>query len=125
MVVRPPGLRSLARAPRRLDQDSLQLHNLLYEKNHYLREIARCRDFRSKHLAVQLVDESTFAATAPAELQGDAEDPHQVRDRRVGSALCAPGLAARAASSCCHPIPARSLQLMLNRLTFELQERER
>ena len=75
------------------DANSLQLHNLLYEKHHYQREIARCADFRSKHEDVGLVDRGTFEAEAPAEL------------RRAG--------------------PEEAHQLMVDRLEFELLERQR
>lgn len=42
-------------AKSRLDQSSLQLQNLLYEKQHYEREIASCRAFRSAYTEQQVV----------------------------------------------------------------------
>jgi THO complex subunit 5 len=76
------------------DSKSLQLHNLLYEKHHYQREIERCKDFRSRSDDVELVDVEAFASAAPPELQraGDPAEPHQ---------------------------------LMVDRLDFELLERQR
>ena len=76
------------------DSNSLQLHNLLYEKHHYQREIARCQDFRSRSDDVELVDVEAFARDAPAEVQraGQPPEPHQ---------------------------------LMVDRLEFELLERQR
>lgn len=61
------------------DSNSLQLHNLLYEKNHYNREIAKCKDFRSKHMDIDLVPEDVFLEAAPPDLRrmGEAVEPHQ------------------------------------------------
>lgn len=47
-----------AKAP--IDQITLQLHNLLYEKNHYVKAIKTCKDFRSKYPDIDLVPEETF-----------------------------------------------------------------
>jgi THO complex subunit 5 len=76
------------------DSNSLQLHNLLYEKHHYQREIARCQDFRSRSEDVELVDVGSFQSAAPPELRraGEPPEPHQ---------------------------------LMVDRLEFELLERQR
>jgi THO complex subunit 5 len=76
------------------DANSLQLHNLLYEKNHYQRQIAKCEDFRSKHVDIELVPEQVFLEAAPPDL------------RRMGEEVGA------------H-------QRMLDRLEFELHERQR
>jgi len=84
-------LRSLEEKER-YDANSLQLHNLLYEKSHYQREIARCHDFASRDEDAELVSLADFERTAPAELRGAGADEHQLR---------------------------------LNRLTFELRERQR
>jgi hypothetical protein len=81
------------------DSNSLQLHNLLYEKDHYQRQIAKCQDFRSAHLDIELVSPEEFAATAPptGETQGDSVGEEGGDEHR----------------------------LMVRRLDFELQERRR
>jgi THO complex subunit 5 len=56
-----------AKAP--IDHTTLQLHNLLYEKNHYVKAIKTCKDFRSKYPDIDLVSEEAFFQDAPQELQ--------------------------------------------------------
>lgn len=64
---------------KQFDANSLQLHNLLYQKHHYQRQISRCQDFRSKHHGIDLVPEDEFSAAAPSEIQrAAADDAHQV-----------------------------------------------
>eukprot|EP00252_Welwitschia_mirabilis_P025574 TRINITY_DN8050_c0_g1_i1.p1 TRINITY_DN8050_c0_g1~~TRINITY_DN8050_c0_g1_i1.p1 ORF type:complete len:833 (-),score=179.81 TRINITY_DN8050_c0_g1_i1:329-2782(-) len=63
-----------------LDHTTLQLHNLMYEKNHYLKAIKACKDFKSKYPDIELVSEEDFFKYAPDELKGDPsinEDPHK------------------------------------------------
>ncbi|PIA56480.1 hypothetical protein AQUCO_00700661v1 [Aquilegia coerulea] len=52
-----------AKAP--VDFTTLQLHNLLYEKNHYVKAIKACTDFKSKHPDIELVPEEEFFKSAP------------------------------------------------------------
>lgn len=59
-----------AKAP--VDSTSLQLHNLMYEKSHYLKAIKACKDFKSKYPDIQLVTEAEFFTQAPEEFKGTA-----------------------------------------------------
>ncbi|XP_010236074.1 THO complex subunit 5B isoform X4 [Brachypodium distachyon] len=81
-----------AKAP--VDSTTLKLHNLLYEKNHYVKAIRSCLDFQTKHPGIDLVPEEEFHRSAPAD----------IRDKT---------LAADAAHD-----------LMLKRLNFELVQRK-
>jgi THO complex subunit 5 len=56
-----------AKAP--VDFTTLQLHNLMYEKNHYVKAIKACRDFKSKHPDIELVSEEEFFRDAPEEIK--------------------------------------------------------
>lgn len=53
-----------------VDFTTLQLHNLMYEKNHYVKAIKACKDFRSKHPDIELVSEEDFFCGASEELKG-------------------------------------------------------
>nr|CAB3448016.1 unnamed protein product [Digitaria exilis] len=77
-----------------VDSTTLQLHNLLYEKNHYVKAIRACLDFQTKYPGIELVPEEEFQRAAPAD----------IRDKT---------LAADA-----------SHDLMLKRLNFELVQRK-
>ncbi|KAJ6795350.1 THO complex subunit 5B [Iris pallida] len=57
-----------AKAP--VDFTTLQLHNLMYEKNHYMKAIKACKDFRSKYPDIDLVPEAEFFNSAPEEVKG-------------------------------------------------------
>lgn len=82
-------------AKTQLDQSSLQLQSLLYEKHHYEKEIQSCTSFRSAYSEHQLellpVEEyKTRAATAVAaasamdeEEEQRAEEPHQLMLNRL------------------------------------------
>lgn len=56
-----------AKAP--VDFTTLQLHNLMYEKNHYLKAIKACKDFKSKHPDIQLVPKEEFFRDAPEDIK--------------------------------------------------------
>ena len=77
-----------AKAP--VDFTTLQLHNLMYEKNHYMKAIKACKDFKSKYPDIDLVPDEEFFASAPEDIKGKAMANDHVHD------------------------------LMLKRLTFEL-----
>ncbi|CAA0840671.1 THO complex subunit 5B [Striga hermonthica] len=47
-----------AKAP--VDLTTLQLHNLMYEKNHYVKAIKACKDFKTKYPDIELVPEEDF-----------------------------------------------------------------
>ncbi|KAJ6810586.1 THO complex subunit 5B [Iris pallida] len=57
-----------AKAP--VDFATLQLHNLMYEKNHYMKAIKACKDFRSKYPDIDLVPEAEFFNSAPDDIKG-------------------------------------------------------
>lgn len=58
-----------AKAP--VDFTTLQLHNLMYEKNHYMKAIKACRDFKSKYPDIELVPEEEFFSSATEEIKGN------------------------------------------------------
>lgn len=67
-----------------LDQASLHLQNLIYEKHHYEKEIASCTSFRSAYSdeKLELLAADEFAADPQAaELQTD--DPHALMLNRL------------------------------------------
>ncbi|KAJ0262558.1 THO complex subunit 5B [Hirschfeldia incana] len=53
------------RAKGPVDFTTLQLHNLMYEKSHYVKAIKACRDFKSKYPDIDLVSEEAFFRDAP------------------------------------------------------------
>ena len=67
-----------------LDQSSLQLQNLLYEKHHYEREIASCTSFRSAFPdeQLELVPVEAFLAD-PAAPDTPADDAHTLTLNRL------------------------------------------
>ena len=73
-----------AKAP--VDFTTLQLHNLMYEKNHYMKAIKACKDFKSKYPDIDLVPEEEFFASAPEDIKGKAmaNDPaHDLMLKRL------------------------------------------
>ncbi|CAL5204678.1 unnamed protein product [Lathyrus oleraceus] len=56
-----------AKAP--VDFTTLQLHNLVYEKSHYLKAIKACKDFKSKYPDIELVPEEEFLRDAPKDIK--------------------------------------------------------
>ncbi|KAL8518376.1 hypothetical protein ACS0TY_009673 [Phlomoides rotata] len=56
-----------AKAP--VDMTTLQLHNLMYEKNHYVKAIKACKDFKTKYPGIELVPEEEFSKDAPEEIK--------------------------------------------------------
>lgn len=56
-----------AKAP--VDLTTLQLHNLMYEKSHYVKAIKACKDFKSKYPDIELVPEEDFFRDAPANIK--------------------------------------------------------
>ncbi|OIV96381.1 hypothetical protein TanjilG_09808 [Lupinus angustifolius] len=53
------------RAKAQVDFTTLQLHNLMYEKSHYVKAIKACNDFKSKYSDLELVPEDQFFREAP------------------------------------------------------------
>ncbi|KAL2608415.1 hypothetical protein R1flu_026988 [Riccia fluitans] len=73
-----------------VDHTSLQLHNLLYEKNYYLKAIKACKDFKSKYPDIELVPEGEFFRDAPDALKADPilkDDPHKLMLQRLNFEL--------------------------------------
>jgi len=56
-----------AKAP--VDFTSLQLHNLMYEKSHYVKAIKACNDFKSKYPVIDLVPQEEFFRDAPQDIK--------------------------------------------------------
>lgn len=56
-----------AKAP--LELTSLQLHNLMYQKNHYVKAIKSCKDFKSKYSDIELVPEEEYFRDAPEDIK--------------------------------------------------------
>uniref|UniRef100_A0A1D1XZS6 THO complex subunit 5 n=2 Tax=Anthurium amnicola TaxID=1678845 RepID=A0A1D1XZS6_9ARAE len=77
-----------AKAP--VDFTTLQLHNLVYEKNHYLKAIKACKDFRTKYPNIELVPEEDFFRGAPEDIKGGAlstDGPHDLMLKRLNYEL--------------------------------------
>ncbi|KAG9451039.1 hypothetical protein H6P81_011004 [Aristolochia fimbriata] len=77
-----------AKAP--VDFTTLQLHNLMYEKNHYLKAIKACKDFKSKHPDIELVSEEEFFTSAPEEIKGNMlskDNAHDLMLKRLNFEL--------------------------------------
>ncbi|KAI3908583.1 hypothetical protein MKX01_025577 [Papaver californicum] len=77
-----------AKAP--VDFTSLQLHNLMYEKNHYLKAIKACKDFKSKYPAIELVPEEEFFSNAPEDIKKKSmskESSHDLMLKRLNFEL--------------------------------------
>ncbi|XP_042487100.1 THO complex subunit 5B [Macadamia integrifolia] len=78
------------RAKPPVDFTTLQLHNLLYEKNHYLKAIKACKDFKSKHPDIELVPEEDFFSSAPEEIKGTVmsnDSSHNIMLQRLNFEL--------------------------------------
>lgn len=67
-----------AKAP--VDLTTLQLHNLMYEKNHYVKAIKACKDFKTKYPDIELVPEEEFFKDAPEEIKGSSLSTDQSHD---------------------------------------------
>ncbi|KAK9733328.1 hypothetical protein RND81_04G060300 [Saponaria officinalis] len=76
-----------AKAP--VDSTTLQFHNLMYEKSHYLKAIKACTDFKSKYPDIQLVSEEDFFRDAPHEFKASAvsTDTHNLMLKRLNYEL--------------------------------------
>uniref|UniRef100_A0A1J3FUB3 THO complex subunit 5A n=1 Tax=Noccaea caerulescens TaxID=107243 RepID=A0A1J3FUB3_NOCCA len=57
----------LAKSP--MDFTALQLHNLMYEKSHYLKATKTSREFKSKYPNIDLISEQDFLRDAPAAIK--------------------------------------------------------
>lgn len=73
-----------AKAP--VDFTTLQLHNLMYEKGHYIKAIKACKDFKSKYPDIELVPEEEFFRDAPEEIKNSVssnDDAHNLMLKRL------------------------------------------
>ncbi|KAK7310850.1 hypothetical protein RJT34_08611 [Clitoria ternatea] len=77
-----------AKAP--VDFTTLQLHNLMYEKSHYVKAIKACKDFKSKYPDIDLVPEEEFFRDAPQDIKHSvlSNDPaHNLMLKRLNFEL--------------------------------------
>ncbi|KAA8528530.1 hypothetical protein F0562_035885 [Nyssa sinensis] len=77
-----------AKAP--VDFTTLQLHNLIYEKNHYVKAIKACKDFKSKYPDIELVPEEEFFRDAPEEIKSSVisnDSAHNLMLKRLNFEL--------------------------------------
>ncbi|XP_037448498.1 THO complex subunit 5A-like isoform X1 [Triticum dicoccoides] len=82
------GETEAAKAP--VDSTTLRLHNLLYEKNHYVKAIRSCLDFQTKHPGIELVPEEEFHRAAPADIRDKtlaADTAHDLMLKRLNFEL--------------------------------------
>ncbi|KAL1206394.1 THO complex subunit 5B [Cardamine amara subsp. amara] len=77
-----------AKAP--VDFTTLQLHNLMYEKSHYVKAIKACRDFKSKYPDIELVPEEDFFRDAPEAIKDklvSSDSSHVLMPKRLNFEL--------------------------------------
>ncbi|KAL0291830.1 UNVERIFIED_CONTAM: THO complex subunitB [Sesamum radiatum] len=77
-----------AKAP--VDLTTLQLHNLMYEKNHYVKAIKACKDFKTKYPDIELVPEEEFLRDAPEDIKSSAlstDNAHDLMLKRLNYEL--------------------------------------
>ena len=77
-----------AKAP--VDFTTLQLHNLMYEKSHYVKAIKACKDFKSKYPDIELVPEEEFLRDAPQHIKGpvlSSDTSHNLMLKRLNYEL--------------------------------------
>lgn len=74
-------------AKQHMEKINLQLENLLYERNHYEKEINSCRSFvssvRDDHVWSASTSPQDFLDRAGPEFQCDAADAHQLMVKRL------------------------------------------
>jgi len=71
-----------------VDATNLQLNNLNYEKNHYVKQIRNCRDLKLTYDKLDLHTVDSFLKAAPAELTSvDQSDAHQLMLNRLAFEL--------------------------------------
>uniref|UniRef100_A0A7N0U212 THO complex subunit 5 n=1 Tax=Kalanchoe fedtschenkoi TaxID=63787 RepID=A0A7N0U212_KALFE len=78
------------KAKESVDFTTLQLHNLMYEKNHCVKAIKACKDFKSKYPDIELVSEEEFLKDAPEEIKGATisyDNEHNVMLKRLNYEL--------------------------------------
>ncbi|KAK7351642.1 hypothetical protein VNO77_11235 [Canavalia gladiata] len=78
------------RAKPPVDFTTLQLHNLMYEKSHYVKAIKACKDFKSKYPDIDLVPEEEFFHGAPQDIKDSVlsnDAAHNLMLRRLNFEL--------------------------------------
>lgn len=74
------------RAKPPVDFTTLQLHNLMYEKNHYVKAIKACKDFKTKYPDIELVPEEEFLRDAPEDIKNpviSSDSAHDLMLKRL------------------------------------------
>ncbi|CAN7027420.1 unnamed protein product [Brassica rapa subsp. trilocularis] len=75
------------RAKGPVDFTTLQLHNLMYEKSHYVKAIKACRDFKSKYPDIDLVSEEAFFRDAPESIKDQSVATDTLMPKRLSFEL--------------------------------------
>ncbi|XP_027330643.1 THO complex subunit 5B [Abrus precatorius] len=57
-----------------------QLHNLMYEKSHYVKAIKACNDFKSTYSDIDLASEEEFFRDAPQHIKGSVLSNHSAHN---------------------------------------------
>ena len=73
-----------------VDYTTLQLNNLLYQKNYYIKAINACKDFKSRYPDIELVPEEDFFRDVPLDSMKDPdprEDAHKTMLKRLNYEL--------------------------------------
>lgn len=52
-----------------VDFATLQLHNLMYERNRHVKAIKTCKDFKSKYPNIEMVSEEDYIRDAPEDIK--------------------------------------------------------
>ncbi|KAL1207761.1 THO complex subunit 5A [Cardamine amara subsp. amara] len=78
----------LAKSP--MDFTTLQLHNLMYEKSHYLKATKASKDFKSKYSNIDLISEQDFFHEAPEAIKSQSlsnDSSHDLMLKRLNFEL--------------------------------------
>lgn len=73
-----------------VDSIMLQLQNLIYEKNYFVKAINTCKEFKSKYPEVELVHEEEFFSNAPDKIKGasaEEDTAHSLMLKRLNYEL--------------------------------------
>ena len=101
-----------------VEKTNLQLENLLYEKNHYLKEIQACRSFKSA-----FTDEQIYSAE-PMTLPSGAADAHQLELSRLTAELNGEHLKSPSLTTIPHSVERPSLDADGSRCAARSAERQ-
>lgn len=78
----------LSKSP--MDFTTLQLHNLMYEKSHYLKAMKSSKDFKSKYQNIDLISEQDFFNEAPEAIKSQTlsnDSSHDLMLKRLNFEL--------------------------------------